>query len=67
MISSYDDNCNALNEVILTLTHTLDDNGAKTIEDLQKSLGLTGSLLNEKVRIQGSGSNIVYMRILVPK
>ena len=67
MTSSYDDNCNASNEVILTLTHTLDDQDAKTIEDLQKSLGLTGSLLNEKVRIQGSGSNIVYTRILVPK
>ena len=67
MISSYDDNCNASNKVILTLTHTLDDQGTKTIEDLQKSLGLTGSLLNEKVRIQGSGSNIVYTRILVPK
>ena len=67
MTSSYDDNCNASNEVILTLTHTLDDNGVKTIETLEQSLGLTGSVLNEKIRIQGSGSNVVYTRILVPK
>jgi hypothetical protein len=67
MTSSFAENCNALNEVSLTLTHTLDNQGVKTIEDLQKSLGLTGSLLEEKVRIQGSGSNIVYTRILVPK
>lgn len=67
MTSSFAENCNALNEVTLTLTHTLDDQGAKAIEVLQQSLGLTGSLLDEKVRIQGSGSNIVYTRILVPK
>jgi hypothetical protein len=52
MTSSFAENCNASNEASLTLTHTLDDQGAKIIEDLQKSLGLTGSLLEEKVRIQ---------------
>ena len=67
MKSSFAENCNASNEVTLTLTHTLDDQGTKAIEALQQSLGLTGSLLDEKVRIQGSGSNIVYTRILVPK
>lgn len=67
MTSSFAENCNASNEVALTLTHTLDDRGAKAIGVLQQSLGLTGSLLDEKVRIQGSGSNIVYTRILVPK
>lgn len=52
MTSSYNDNCNATNNVTLTLTHTLDDNEAKVIQNLQQSLGLTGSVRDEKVRIQ---------------
>lgn len=66
MTSSYDDNCNASNEVLLTLSHILDDQGAKTIEDLQKSLGLTDLSLMKKFAFR-EVDRISYTRILVPK